>query len=174
MRKRTPSSSENAITSSARLNRRSGNACAAAMPSSTPRMPSYLPASGTVSTCEPTTNTLASAVRPGSRPIMLPTASTRTRSPAAVIHVAQMIVNLPHRRAEKRPREPARLLAAHGERRRSGPVTSSRQHVQVHVAGHLRPIRAVEPAVRQVYHDRLHRSSNRSSVHNMRDTFAFT
>ena len=62
VRKRTPSSSENAMTSRVRRNCRPASASAAAMPSNTPRMPSYLPASGTVSMCEPTTNTRASGV----------------------------------------------------------------------------------------------------------------
>jgi hypothetical protein len=53
--KRTPSSSPKAITSIA-TGRRSParlSASTAAMPASTPRLPSYLPASATVSMCEP-------------------------------------------------------------------------------------------------------------------------
>ena len=81
----------------------------AAMPSNTPRMPSYLPAFGTVSMCEPTANTRSEA--PGRRPIKLPMASRRTASPRFVHPVAEQCVNSLGRRTQKCPRQTARLVA---------------------------------------------------------------
>ena len=85
------------------------------MPSSTPSTPSYLPASGTVSTCEPTTNTLASCRSPRPPADHVADASMRTSSPGRRHPRAQMLVNVPHRRTEERAGQPARLLAAAGE-----------------------------------------------------------
>ena len=64
--------------------RRAATRSTTASAASTPSGPSYRPASGTVSMCEPST----SGGPAPTRPITLPTASRRTVSPASSIHVA--------------------------------------------------------------------------------------
>ena len=84
-------------------------ALAAATPSNTPSMPSYLPALGTVSMCEPTANTRS--VDPARRPIKLPMASRRTARPGTRIQSFEQFMDLLRGRTEKCPRQTARLVA---------------------------------------------------------------
>ncbi|CAH0325455.1 hypothetical protein SRABI128_05100 [Microbacterium sp. Bi128] len=95
--KRVPSSSENAMTSSANGNgldatpssstRRTSRTTSSAI--STPTMPSKRPASGTVSRCEPSIRAGASRSPAGARrPTWLPAASWRVDMPSSRIHSA--------------------------------------------------------------------------------------
>ena len=131
--KRTPSSSPKASTSIAKGSRspRPWRSATAAMAATTPRLPSYLPASRTVSMCEPS----SSAGRPGSFPR---SARRRCRPrrpalsiPAAAIQSAHLERCRLVRGREVEPGELARLVGEAGElveprRRPSGPGKGSR------------------------------------------------
>src|SRR2546421_919206 len=84
--KREPSSSPNASTSMPNGGRLPRKCSAARIPAITPKGPSYLPASITVSMWEPISRRLAPC--PSSRPRTVPSASSFTVRPAARIHSA--------------------------------------------------------------------------------------